>query len=388
MAAGGAGQGTLDLMDRLDVARVREILDAVRDVRVLVVGDLMLDRYISGAVDRISPEAPVPVVRVEEERYAVGGAGNVAANVVALGARCDVVGLVGDDEGGRLLREALAETGVRVDGLVGSQERPTTVKTRILARRQQIVRVDREEDADVGAGLGDALAQAVRELTDGAGAVAIEDYNKGVLVPTVIDAALGRDRSHPLPSVVDPKRLRFFGYGGATVFKPNAKELADALGERLHPDDPEWMEAVRRRLECRHLLLTLGERGVALRSAPSERGGTDGSGGDPAYPEPAYLRAPAVAREVFDVSGAGDTVTAVMAACLAAGASVAEAALLANHAAAIEVGKAGVATVSPREIIEQYESFAGGGFAGSRSGPEGSRRSSPDPTKTNEEIHA
>lgn len=364
-------------MDGPGVPRVREILEAVAGVRVLVVGDLMLDRYISGAVDRISPEAPVPVVRVEEERYAVGGAGNVAANVVALGARCDVVGLVGDDEGGRLLREALAETGVRLDGLVGTPDRPTTLKTRILARRQQIVRVDREEDADASPELGEVLATAVRELTGDSGAVAIEDYNKGVLVPPVIDAALGRDGSHRLPSVVDPKRLRFFGYGGSTVFKPNAKELADALGERLHPDDPEWMEGVRRRLECGHLLLTLGERGVALRSP-----------GHDTSPGPAYLRAPAVAREVFDVSGAGDTVTAVMAACLAAGASVVEAALLANHAAAIEVGKAGVATVSPREIIEQYETFAGADAAGSRSRPGGSARSLPDPTETNEEIHA
>ena len=321
-------------------ARLEALLAAIRNVRVLVVGDLMIDRYISGAVDRISPEAPVPVVRVEEESYAVGGAANVAANAVALGATCDVVGLVGDDEGGELLRHALSESGVRVDGLVRTPDRPTTVKTRVLARRQQIVRVDRERDGDVPEDLARTLSGAIRELAGECQAVAVEDYNKGVLVPAVIDAALGRDGSHALPSVVDPKRIRFFGYGGSTVFKPNAKELADALSDHLHPEDDAWLEQVRTRLECRHLLLTLGERGVALRTA-------DGTS----------VRVPAVARSVYDVSGAGDTVTAVMALALAAGATVPEGAVLANHAAAIEVGKAGVATVSPEELLRQHDAL-------------------------------
>jgi D-beta-D-heptose 7-phosphate kinase/D-beta-D-heptose 1-phosphate adenosyltransferase len=207
----------------------------------------------------------------------------------------------------------------------------------VLARRQQVVRVDREIDDDVDSTLAAVLCEAVLELAARADAVVLEDYNKGVLVQSVIDAALGAGRDRGLPTVVDPKRLRFFGFAGSTVFKPNEKELADALGERLQPDDPEWMAATRRRLGCENLLLTLGERGVALETA----------GGD-------YVRVPTVARSVYDVSGAGDTVTAVVAAAIAAGADVVEAAILANHAAAIEVGKVGVATVSPEEILSQY----------------------------------
>lgn len=335
-------RGAPPLPHPLSISRAEEILAAAARVRVLVVGDLMLDRYITGGVERISPEAPVPVVRVEDESYAVGGAGNVAANVVTLGARCHVVGLLGEDEGGRLLREALERDGVRTDGLVSLADRPTTMKTRIMARRQQIVRVDREHDGDVAAEVADALAAAVGDLTGDCDVVALEDYNKGVLVPRVVAAALGADGRHDLPTVVDPKRLRFFDYRGCTVFKPNAKELADALGERLHPDDPEWMEGIRRRLACENLLLTLGEAGVALATA-------DGR----------HVRSPAVARAVYDVSGAGDTVTAVTAVCLGAGASVVEAAILANHAAAVEVGKAGVATVTPEEIIEHIHSERG-----------------------------
>ena len=327
-------------MNRLPDARVEELLARMAEVHVLVVGDLMLDRYITGSVERISPEAPVPVVRVEDESSAVGGAGNVAANVVSLGATCDVVGCVGQDEGGRLLRRTLEGEGVGTAGLVAAAERPTTVKTRVLARRQQVVRVDREVDEDVSEPLGRALSQAVAELAPRARVLVMEDYNKGVLVPAVIERVLGEASERGLPTVVDPKRLRFFDFGGATVFKPNAKELADALGEHLHPDDPAWMAATRRRLGCRNLLLTLGERGVALETERGE-----------------YIRVPTVARSVYDVSGAGDTVTAVVAVALAAGATAVEAAILANHAAAIEVGKAGVATVSPEEILGQHRSF-------------------------------
>lgn len=348
-------------------ARLEELLERAREIHVLVVGDLMLDRYITGDVDRISPEAPVPVVRVESESHAVGGAGNVAANVTALGARCDVVGLVGDDEGGRTLEDALGRAGVGVEGLVEC-DRPTTVKIRVLARRQQIVRVDREVEEDAAPELAREMVARIRELAAGSGAVAIEDYNKGVLVGPVIDAALGRDGNHGLPSVVDPKRLRFFDYRGATVFKPNAKELTEALSDHLHPEDPGWMEEVRRRLGCEHLLLTLGDRGVALKGPPGSDGGAgetegaDGGGGAGEEisgdgREEGYLRAPAVARDVFDVSGAGDTVTAVMAVALAAGATAREGAILANHAAAVEVGKVGVATVSPEEILAHWEEY-------------------------------
>jgi D-beta-D-heptose 7-phosphate kinase/D-beta-D-heptose 1-phosphate adenosyltransferase len=328
-------------VDRLTHARIEEILAAARDVKVLVVGDVMLDRYITGSVDRISPEAPVPVVRVEEEASAVGGAGNVAANVATLGAASRVVGCAGRDEAGEILRDTLASMGVHTDGLVLTDERPTTVKTRILARHQQVVRVDREVESDASEGLARALADTVASFAAESDVLVMEDYNKGVLVPLVIREALAAARRQGLPSVVDPKRRNFFQYGGATVFKPNAKELADALGDFIHADDPGWMEDTRRELECDHLLLTLGEHGMALQTG-------DGR----------HVRVPTVARDVYDVSGAGDTVTAVMAVAVAAGASASEAAMLANHAAAIEVGKVGVATVTPAELLAHHRDNA------------------------------
>jgi rfaE bifunctional protein kinase chain/domain len=315
--------------------RADELIAAMKGVHVLIVGDFMIDRYVSGVVDRISPEAPVPVVRVDEERSAIGGAGNVAANVTALGASCSVVGCVGTDAPGKTLRAALEAIGVRPEGLVEVEDRPTTVKTRVMARQQQIVRFDHEVETDVSEGVAARITLALEELARSSDVVVVSDYNKGVLVPPVIASALGAAEAKSVPSVVDPKRRGFFAYQGATVFKPNAKELEDAVGDHIHPDDPAWMEAIRQRLDCDHLLLTLGARGIALQST--------GEG---------LERVPTVARSVYDVSGAGDTVTACVAATLAAGGTVLEAAILANHAAAVEVGKAGVATVSSAEMRE------------------------------------
>lgn len=298
----------------------------------------MLDRYITGSVERISPEAPVPVVRVEGESFAVGGAGNVAANVVALGASCQVVGCVGDDPEGTLLKRHLESLGVQTEGILTLGDRPTTVKTRIMARHQHVTRVDREVTGDIQPQEAERLLTILKDALETAQGLVLEDYNKGVLVPQVIRYALDEAKARGILSVVDPKRMRFFEYGGATVFKPNARELEDALGEHLEVDDQAWLESVRLRLEAETLLLTLGERGMALQC---EKGG--------------FLRVPTVARDVYDVSGAGDTVTAVMAVGLAVGATPMEAAILANHAAAVEVGKAGVATVSPEEILQQHK---------------------------------
>jgi len=318
----------------LDPERAEALLGSAPGLRIAVVGDVMLDRYVHGRVDRISPEAPVPVVRAERESELPGGAGNVAANVVALGARCHLIGIVGDDPEGEALREVAESAGVASAGLVADPTRPTTVKTRIVARRQQVARVDRESEEDVDEELARTLAERTRSLVPSCDAVVLEDYNKGVLVEAVIGAALEAAREAGIPTVVDPKRIRFFAYGGCTVFKPNARELAHALGERLRPDSAPWLEAVRRRVACETLLLTLGEGGIALSS-----------------PEAGSVRIPAAAREIYDVSGAGDTVTAIVAVAAAAGAGDVEAALLGNHAAAVEVGKAGVATVLPGEIL-------------------------------------
>lgn len=319
----------------LSPARLEALLalPASRAVRIAIVGDAMLDVYLRGDVDRISPEAPVPVVRVHARVHALGGAANVAQNVAALGAHAELVAAVGDDAAGAQLREMLTALGGEARGLVPTA-RPTTTKTRVVARGQQVVRVDEEMDGDlIGAEVA-ALEAAVARAIDDADALVLEDYNKGVLVESVIRGAIARARAKGIPVIVDPKYRNFFAFGGATVFKPNRRELEAALGAAVDLDHPEALPAVIDRLAVERLLLTLGERGMVL----IEPSGT-------------MHRIPTTAREVFDVVGAGDTVTAYLAAMLAAGATPLEAAVIANHAAGIQVGKAGAATVTPAEIL-------------------------------------
>jgi D-beta-D-heptose 7-phosphate kinase/D-beta-D-heptose 1-phosphate adenosyltransferase len=320
--------------------RLVALLDAAPRCRIAVVGDAMLDIYLHGDVERISPEAPVPVVRVRERRYALGGAANVANNIRALGARCDLVAAIGDDAGGRQLREMLgaidATTGALID--VG---RPTTTKTRIVARSQQMVRVDEEEDTDLNGDHVGRLFTAVDRAIASADALVLEDYNKGVLVPSVIARAIAAARARGIPVVVDPKYRNFFLYRGATIFKPNRRELEAALGAAVDLEHPEALPATFDRLGVDHLLLTLGERGMALISAGGQ-----------------VHRVPTAAREVYDVVGAGDTVTAHLATMLAAGGTPIEAAVIANYAAGVEVGKLGAATVSAEEVLDAYDAFA------------------------------
>jgi len=340
-------------MDHLSAERLDELLERARNVRVLVVGDIMLDLYLRGSASRISPEAPVPVVHVTEEWRALGGAANVAANVVALGAHCTIAGCVGTDVDAAGLREALKEKGVDDAGLIEVAGRPTTVKTRVIARHHQVARYDREDDGAIDEAVAGCMASRIRDLAATVHAIAVEDYDKGVLVKPVIEATL--ESAGRVPVVVDPKARAFFDYAGATVFKPNLSELEAALRTRVQPGDARWMEDTRRRLGCRHLLLTLGEDGMSLITENEE-----------------FLRVPAVARDVYDVSGAGDTVTAAIAVAMAAGASPAEAAVLANHAAGLEVGKLGVATVSAHELRQGVGEY-NGRRAGTRVEPANNR---------------
>lgn len=329
------------MMDRVDAPRAAELLDRLAGRRILVVGDLMLDVYLRGGASRISPEAPVPVVHVDDEWHALGGAANVAANLAALGATSELIGTVGQDWAGEVFRRVAGEVGIDVDRVLTVDARPTTVKTRVLVGHQQVARYDREETADLTERT-EALRERVEAAAADADAIVLEDYDKGVLLPAVIDTALDVARRLDLPVVVDPKARHFFDFPGCTVFKPNQPELAAALRAEVRPDDAAWMERTRKHLECQNLLLTRGGQGMSLVTADGQ-----------------LLRVPAVARSVYDVSGAGDTVIAVMAASLAASGSVAEGAILATHAAGIEVGKAGVVTVSPDEIIESVRRHDG-----------------------------
>ncbi len=319
--------------------RLATLLAAARGRRVVVVGDAMLDVYLRGDVERISPEAPVPVVRVRERRDALGGAANVAQNVLAVDAHCALVAAVGDDMAGNRLRGLLGSLGGATDALV-TVARPTTTKTRLVARSQQLVRFDEEEDADLAT---DDVTRVITALTDAlatADAVILEDYNKGVLVPQVIERTIALARERNVPVVVDPKFRNFFSYRGATVFKPNRRELEQALGATVDLAHPAALPATLDRLDVDHLLLTLSEHGMALVS----RGG-------------AITRIPTTAREVYDVVGAGDTVTAYLALMLAAGADAREAAVIANYAAGVEVGKLGAATVTPDEVLAEYDAL-------------------------------
>ncbi|MDB4876234.1 MAG: hypothetical protein JWM41_2680 [Gemmatimonadetes bacterium] len=319
--------------------RLVSLLQAASRRRVAVVGDAMLDVYLRGDVERISPEAPVPVVRVRDRRYALGGAGNVAQNVRAVGAHCDLVAAIGDDAGGRQLCAMLEAMDAGLGSLV-TVDRPTTTKTRIVARSQQVVRVDEEDDEDLDGESVERLLAAVTAAIAEADALVLEDYNKGVLVPRVIEAAMAAAAARKIPIVVDPKYRNFFLYRGATIFKPNRRELAEALGAEIELDHPEALPATFNRLGVEHLLLTLGERGMVLVSAGGQ-----------------IKRVPTVARAVYDVVGAGDTVTAYLALTLAAGGSPSEAAVIANYAAGVEVGKPGAATVSPDEVLDAYDAF-------------------------------
>ena len=331
----------------------RELLAGMAGRRIAVIGDVMLDRYLIGDIERISPEAPVPVVRVTERRHSPGGAANVAANLAALGAEPLLVGLIGDDPAGRDLRTALAARGIDAGRLTPTPNRPTTTKTRVVARGQQVVRVDEEEIGPVDLPTTTALIRAIETAVAGAAAVVLEDYDKGSLNQATIPAALVAARARGIPIVVDPKFAHFFTYIGATLFKPNRRELAAALGPGRDPDDSPELRSLLERLQAEHLLVTLGADGMRLLS----RSGAD-------------HRIAGQAREVFDVSGAGDTVTAWVAAALAGGATALDAAMLANAAAAIEVGKRGVATVTPAEVLALLE---GGGNERAETGAAGRR---------------
>jgi rfaE bifunctional protein kinase chain/domain len=318
--------------------RVLQLIQRMKSSRVVVVGDIMLDRYLVGDTERLSPEAPVPVVTLRERHAALGGAANVAANVAAMGAHCILVGAVGDDADGAAIRQELAVARLEDRFVLTIAGRPTTSKTRVIARGQQIVRIDDEVDSLLeGPDLG-RLVETAREALADADALLLEDYNKGALSPELIVAVMEIAKRRGLPIVVDPKYRQFFEYGGATVFKPNRRELESALGAAVDLKNGNALPEVLARLRVDNLLVTLGSEGMVLVTK-------DGS----------LTQIPSMAREIYDVSGAGDTVTAWLGTALAAGASLREAAQLANYAAGVEVGKPGVATVSPEEVLAVHE---------------------------------
>jgi D-beta-D-heptose 7-phosphate kinase/D-beta-D-heptose 1-phosphate adenosyltransferase len=327
----------------ISVRRSAEILDRCADVRVLVVGDLMIDRYVTGGVSRISPEAPVPVVLVSGEYSRPGGAANVALNIRALGGRASVAGAVGDDRAGRELIALLEERGVGTEGVVVRKGAQTTSKTRILADRQQVVRVDREDPPELMADVMGDLSAAIRRAAAGVSGIILEDYGQGALTQAAVDAVRGVAAAARLPVGYDPKDNHELDVAGITFATPNFMEACVCQGVpyaplRGNPGENQKLAAVARKLkdkwQTRFMVVTLGPMGMYL---------LDGDD------EPEVL--PTRAREVFDVSGAGDTVIAVCMLGLVAGASHREAVSLANAAAGVVVGKLGTATCSREELL-------------------------------------
>jgi len=312
-----------------------EILAQFPQRKILVLGDIMVDEYIWGVVSRISPEAPVPVVEVEDENIRLGGAANVVANIRALRGQADLVGVAGGDSMAERLLHEIEQIGVKLDGIVVDRSRKTTIKTRVVAGSQHVVRFDRESTEELDDGLRARMQELVQDRLDHVDALVISDYGKGVINARLLEVVVPLARARGVVTVVDPKINHFDLYRQVSVLTPNHREAMAAWGRPIR-GEADVAAAGRHlldRLKVQAVLVTRGERGMSL---------YEGNG--------RVSQIPAVAKEVFDVTGAGDTVVGSMALALASRATMVEAAQVANHAAGVVVGKRGTATVSLTEL--------------------------------------
>ncbi|MGB5107544.1 MAG: D-glycero-beta-D-manno-heptose-7-phosphate kinase [Candidatus Zixiibacteriota bacterium] len=323
-------------MSILTLKRLEELFKNLGRARVLVYGDLMIDQYLWGRVSRISPEAPVPVVEVDSETIQLGGAANVARNIAAIGCNVELVGLVGDDDNATRLKHLLEREGISQYHLISDQKRPTTVKTRIIAHNQQVVRADRESRDEIDGYTETEFVSHIANRLEDIQCLLISDYGKGVITSSFLDQVVSVARSKSKFIAVDPKETHFRNYKQVSVITPNEHEAAFAAGKRIRDDESlkEVGTGLLKELDLDSILVTLGARGMALFEK-------DGS----------FNHLPTVAKKVFDVTGAGDTVIAVMTAMVAAGATKLEAAFVANQAAGIVVGYIGTACVSKDELF-------------------------------------
>jgi D-beta-D-heptose 7-phosphate kinase/D-beta-D-heptose 1-phosphate adenosyltransferase len=326
--------------------QLKKILSRFGQQNILVVGDVMLDQFLWGKVSRISPEAPVPVVEVTRESFFPGGAANVARNLRALGAPVKVLGVLGDDDVGEELRKLLEQQGIETHGLVVDPNRPTTLKTRIVAHHQQVVRFDREKTEPLSALIARKLTEYFGANVDGVGAIIFEDYGKGALSQAALDTMKTLAHKRKKITTADPNARKLLRYTGLTAITPNRTEAFAAAGiPYAEPADDVLKDdllmgvgrTLLRKWKPGNLLITLGEHGMCL-FRPGQK--------------PHHI--PTVAQEVFDVSGAGDTVIATLTLALAAGANPFHAAEISNHAAGVVVGKIGTATCSPEELVQSF----------------------------------
>lgn len=327
-------------MDRQNVSRLNAIISNFKNARVMVVGDLILDEFIWGRVQRISPEAPVPVVWVDRESFMPGGACNVANNIAALGAKVDLIGIIGGDYIGNKLKKDIQKMGVATKGIVVDKSRPTTLKSRVIAHKQQVVRIDREDVNIVTKKIQNKVIDNIRKKIKDIDILIIEDYGKGVITEDLLKTVVPLAKRYRKTIAVDPKEEHFPLYKGVTLITPNADEASKATGIKIK--DKESIDkvgrALLRKLKCKMALITLGEKGMALFEGMKR---------------PTYI--PTTAQEVFDVSGAGDTVIGVFSLALASGAKDIEAAYLANHAAGVVVGKIGITVITKNELVNRIK---------------------------------
>ncbi len=316
--------------------RIKGILSRFQGKRIAVVGDLMVDRYYWGTVNRISPEAPVPVVEVDSESTRLGGAANVANNIQSLGGIPVLVGLIGDDQGGKLVLDLMKEQGLDTTGIIVDASRPTTLKTRVIAHNQHVVRIDNESKQDSPEHLTPLLIDAVRYHIQSLDGIIIEDYNKGTVTKELIGELIPVARKYHKIVTVDPKFNHFFEFKNVTVFKPNRREVEEVLGGRLHtPDDViRAGKKILEELSAENVLLTRGEEGMSLFQASGE-----------------ITHIPTMANHVLDVSGAGDTVISTLTLALAGGSEIREACMLANCAGGVVVGSVGIVPIRPEELL-------------------------------------
>jgi rfaE bifunctional protein kinase chain/domain len=318
------------------------IIQSFGQVKVLVIGDVMVDRYIWGNVARISPEAPVPIVDVTRESENLGAAGNVANNIHGLGARAMLVGVVGDDEDGEKVRQILKQSGMDTSGIFTDHSRPTTTKTRLVVEKlhQQIARVDREKTSPISMELRNKICDFVKSVGNEFDAILFQDYDKGVLSGSLIKEIMSFFESKII--AVDPKFNNFFEYKGVTLFKPNRNEIERAMGVRIDNENVKSViRQLREKLECKFVLLTLGERGMILAEADGE------------------YAVPTKVRQIYDESGAGDSTISAVTIALASGASLKEAAVIGNLAGGLAVEKFGAVPVTYDEMLSAIQGEAG-----------------------------
>lgn len=318
---------------------IQKIFEDFNSLNALIIGDVMLDSYIWGAVERISPEAPVPIVTVKKKDFRLGGAANVALNVASLGAKPILCALIGDDEDGKKLIQRLDDGKISKDGIVVSSHRPTTVKTRIIASSQHVVRVDEESDKVVNAQEEHDLLLRIEKLLPSCQVVIFEDYDKGVLNASIIEKTVALANKNKIPTVVDPKKRNFLAYKGVTLFKPNLKELRVGLKVEVEAANQSSVESavsqLKEKLNVSGVMLTLSEQGVYI-DFQNEK-----------------IKLPAHAREIADVSGAGDTVVSIAALAVALGLSPREIAFLSNLGGGLVCQHVGVVPIDKKELLKE-----------------------------------